>query len=82
MEVFRDKMVKDTEIIEKPTVQIVQQPPRIVVERKQVDVEMIVEKIVPLRTFDNKYVELKEQIIVPVEIEVPKNIVEERLVPV
>ena len=43
---------------------------------------MIVEKIVPLRTFDNKYVELKEQIIVPVEIEVPKNIVEERLVPV
>ena len=34
IEVMRDKLVKDSEVIERPTVQIVEQPPRIVVERK------------------------------------------------
>lgn len=71
-EVIREIMVRDTETIERPSVQIIEQPPRIVIERREVDVPMIVEKIVSVRTYDNKYVELKEQIIVPVEIQIPR----------
>jgi hypothetical protein len=42
----------------------------------------VVDKLIPLKVEDQVYVELREQVVIPIEVPIPTTIIEQRIVPV